>query len=99
MKRSLCSFGVLLCTPLSPLPLLRPEEEKNIELVILPNKSEMYHFFEFPSYSGDLSNDFLTYLDLKPISYYVSNNIPLCTVSTMPYGRDTVHKPPWFKKK
>ena len=95
-NRSLLSCGVLLCTPFAPMALPKKEEEQHIE-----EKQNFWgsslEFFQEPPVSV-VSDEILKPLEIKPISYFLRKNIPLCTVSIVPYGRDAVHKPPWFEK-
>ena len=81
--------GVLLCTILSPLPFIASDEPSRLVLVVDP---EYPYFCEQDEAEMDKNSDFLY---VKPASWFISREIPLCSVRTVPHEHRSVHKPPW----
>lgn len=96
--RSCPHIGVFLVSYLSPLPLIEQSEPAKISMVDDPLKNpdwaKMCATVEMHSDVFYVENTQHLF-DVKPISWFIQNKVPLCSVSTVPYEQGRVHKPPW----
>lgn len=93
--------GIMLCTCFSPLPLPVGEDPPKIVLVYgppqLPDPVKWNLYFK--AFEKFEKNEFYEpdpslVLSVKPVSWFIHKNIPLCLVRTIPYEYEPVYKPP-----
>lgn len=103
--RSSHHIGLILITSSFLTPAISAEEEtEKVVLIYDPPKpdlnemvNKMIYKEPFFQISSEIYEKRLTQLfSVKPIAWFIQNKIPLCSVSTVPYERDMVHKPPWY---
>lgn len=94
MKPHTLTFaGVILCTCFSPLPLLQGSDPQKIVLVVDIPRPTVLPLEQDIVFNED--DEIL--FSVRPVSWFLRNNIPLCFVSLAPYEHERVYKPPWAR--